>query len=468
MMHSLPRLLWASAPVAFCVLLAATARADFSVEQLTTDPSGAVCGSYLPDESSSGDDIAFESDCDLDGDNADLSFEIYRVHRGQTPKQVSDATGCTSSSASISASGSRIAFESDCNQLGTNNDGNVEIFFWKNGVITQLTTSSACDNLAPSINAAGTLIAFDSNCIYPASNNGKTNNDASTEIFQVTDTGALSQLTQDDSGACDSINASSNAAGSLVAFESDCDLKGTNEDFASEIFTVTPSGTVKQVTSASPDDSCSSMTPSIDDAGAKIAFESDCDFSGANADRGQEAFVADASGATISQVSDDDGPSLCSSSRPRMSGNGSLVTFSSYCNLAGSNADASLEVFQATVGQTPIQLTSGASCSSLVGDTSVNGRDVALDSDCNPLGTNADGGTEIFRLNACVCGAPATRKIPPKTSDALIILKGAVGQVVCLPCECDTDSNGEVVSSDALRVLKAAVGLPIPLLCPAP
>lgn len=451
------------APLCFCALLLApaVAQALFTVEQLTNDATGAACGSYLADASSTGDDVAFESDCDLDAKNLDGSFEVYRVHRGQAPKQLSDGAGCTSSSATINGDGSRIAFESDCNLTGGNADGNVEIFLWKGSVLTQLTSSSACENLAPSIDSAGNVIAFDSNCIYA----GQFNDDGSTEIFKVTATGALTQLTRDDTGICDSINASINGAGTLVAFESDCDLKGTNDDFAVEIFTVTAAGEVTQAT-ISLDDSCSSMSASIDAAGSLIAFQSDCDFTGANADRSQEAFLVDVSG-IVTQLSSDPGPSPCSSSRPRLAGSGALVSFSSYCDLAGINADASLEIFQAaTTGQAPAQLTTGTSCDSLVGDSSTSGRDIAFDSDCDPLATNTDGGTEIFRLNACACGSPSSRRTPPTASDALFVLRAAVGQRVCPLCECDTDSSGAIVASDALRVLQAAVGLQVSLTCP--
>jgi len=445
------------------LLTPAAARATFDVEQLTNDATGGACGSYLAEASSSGDDVVFESDCNLDAKNSDGSFEVYRARRGQVPKQLSDGAGCTSSSASVSGDGSRVAFESDCNLTGGNADGNVEIFLWKSGSITQLTSSSACDNLAPSINSAGNVVAFDSNCIYA----GQSNADGSTEILLATDTGTLTQLTREDSGFCDSVNASINGAGTLVAFESDCDLTGDNEDFADEIFTVSAGGVVTQATNAQ-DDSCSSVAPSIDSAGSRIAFQSDCDFAGTNADRSQEVFDIDLAG-TVTQLTSDPGPSPCSSSRPRLSGDGILVAFSSYCDLTGENADASLEIFQVpAMQQTPVQLTAGTSCDSLAGDASANGREIAFDSDCDPLGTNTDAGTEIFRLNACMCGAPATRKLPPTASDALFVLRAAVGQVACLLCECDTNSDTQILASDALNVLREAVGLPADLICPAP
>jgi hypothetical protein len=53
-------------------------------------------------------------------------------------------------------------------------------------------------------------------------------------------------------------------------------------------------------------------------------------------------------------------------------------------------------------------------------------------------------------------------------TDALIILKAAVGQSLeCPPERCDVDSSGSLVASDALRVLQTAVGLDVELNCPA-
>ncbi|HEY2772777.1 MAG TPA: endonuclease/exonuclease/phosphatase family protein [Candidatus Binatia bacterium] len=51
-------------------------------------------------------------------------------------------------------------------------------------------------------------------------------------------------------------------------------------------------------------------------------------------------------------------------------------------------------------------------------------------------------------------------------SDALFVLKTAVGTLVCPLCTCDVDNSGKITASDALRVLKAAVGQNVPLTCP--
>ena len=52
-------------------------------------------------------------------------------------------------------------------------------------------------------------------------------------------------------------------------------------------------------------------------------------------------------------------------------------------------------------------------------------------------------------------------------SDALAILKNAVGPRDCEPCACDAIGGDGVTASDALAVLKKAVGAEVELDCPA-
>jgi hypothetical protein len=50
-------------------------------------------------------------------------------------------------------------------------------------------------------------------------------------------------------------------------------------------------------------------------------------------------------------------------------------------------------------------------------------------------------------------------------SDALAVLRGAVGTGECAACVCDVDGSGSVSATDALAVLRAAVSLPVELAC---
>jgi hypothetical protein len=52
-------------------------------------------------------------------------------------------------------------------------------------------------------------------------------------------------------------------------------------------------------------------------------------------------------------------------------------------------------------------------------------------------------------------------------SDALFTLKTAVGTQTCELCLCDVDQSGSVAATDALIVLKFAVGQNVELSCAA-
>lgn len=451
-------------------LLGAVPAAPAAVEQLTDDDGASGCISVAPVPSSSGSVAAYQSDCDPTGGNADGSFEIFRVTASGTTTQLTSGEGCTSSDPVPSADGSRVAFVSNCNLAGKNADGNDEIFLWTSGgpgTTTQLTQSFGCDNLAPSINGSGFWIAFDSTCnIVGTNNNGR-----GSEIYRISTAGELQQLTNDPNGGqCDSTSPSISSSGSLVAFDSDCDLVGGNEDLATEIFTVnTSNGNIRQRTTA-PQDFCDSVHPSMDAGGSIIAFHGNCDITGDNADGGDEVFTVTVEQfPKVAQVTEADDE--CASGEPHMAGSGLAITFTSWCPLGGTNGDGSIEVFQAGVGAAAggiFAVTSETGCSSVAGGIDSAGTRVFLDSDCDLSAGNDDHSVEIFRATACACGAPATRASKPVASDALYALNAAVGSKPCAACECDTDDSGSVLTSDALRILKNAVGQPIALDCPEP
>lgn len=66
------------------------------------------------------------------------------------------------------------------------------------------------------------------------------------------------------------------------------------------------------------------------------------------------------------------------------------------------------------------------------------------------------------------CGIPtSTTSAGPKTSDALFVLKAAVQATNCDLRVCDANDSGTVTTTDALLVLKKAVGQGVTLGCPA-
>lgn len=64
------------------------------------------------------------------------------------------------------------------------------------------------------------------------------------------------------------------------------------------------------------------------------------------------------------------------------------------------------------------------------------------------------------------CGRPVSNGQTPVASDALYVLRSAVGSTPCAACVCDTDGSGSMTAIDALIDLKAAVGQPVNLSCP--
>ena len=57
-----------------------------------------------------------------------------------------------------------------------------------------------------------------------------------------------------------------------------------------------------------------------------------------------------------------------------------------------------------------------------------------------------------------------------RASDALFVLRAAVGVATCEPCVCNVDSSAgtnPITASDSLRVLRASVGTAVELICPA-
>jgi hypothetical protein len=64
------------------------------------------------------------------------------------------------------------------------------------------------------------------------------------------------------------------------------------------------------------------------------------------------------------------------------------------------------------------------------------------------------------------CGQPSTTGETPKSSDALAILRSAVGISTCDLCVCDVNESGTKTSGDALLTLRRSVGQNVALVCP--
>ena len=219
---------------------------------------------------------------------------------------------------SMSADGNRIVFAARINPVGSNGDGNREVFVYTKATksFRQVTdTFGSFGFYTPVISADGNWIAFSSNQDLVEGENW----DGSYEIFLESPpkfvggfwiSGKLSQITH--SATQDSVKASINADGSRIAFQSSADLKkslfggGSNSDLGPEVFLYDRAGdSITQVTFGDSTlvDPETSGAPRINAAGDILVYLSTQDLeSPQNADRSSELFWHHLQSGVIRQI----------------------------------------------------------------------------------------------------------------------------------------------------------------------
>jgi Tol biopolymer transport system component len=346
----------------------------------------------------------------LTGDNADGNLEVFLFDTTTSAfRQITRTTSgdTANANASINANGTRIAFESNRNLTGQNADGDREIFLFDTTTrtFTQITnTNNGGDKLEPSINADGTRIAF-----YSALNLTGDNPEGRREIFLFnTRSGTLRQITNASQGF-GSVFPAINASGRRIAFVSNANVvSGMPAENRLNIFLWNNAAIVPLTNSTgSPGEEFSGNDhPSINARGTRIAFESTLDLTGGNADRNREVFLADTTTPGIIQVTDTTGGELQYPLLPAINADGTRIAFVSGADPNGENPDRSIEVylFNRTTGIIS-QVTDG---NVNVNPPAINadGTRIVLSSrhDLAGTGDNADGFDELF-LATC---APIT------------------------------------------------------------
>lgn len=347
-----------------------------------------------PSLSADGQRLAFQSNRDLTGQNADLSTEIFLWHGGEGLRQLTSAVNGNSIAPSISDAGDRIAFISDRNLAGGNADGNRELFLWQANAISQLTTTSGGDISVVAISGDASRIAF-----AATTNPTGANADGNSEIFLWREGVGVTQLTTSIGGTNE--KPSINANGLSIAFRSDRDLLGLNADLSAELFLWQQASGFVQLTDSI---GRNNNFPSINGAGTRVVFFSDANLTGANPDAEYELFRWSSTG--LSQITTNVDaqlgsvmPAFANFVPPNSrSAEVQRVVFRSDDNVAGGNPDANFEVWDWN-NRTGVfrQLTAGNGGSVMdVPAIAAGGSHVAFADNGNPLGLNADGNTEVF------------------------------------------------------------------------
>jgi Tol biopolymer transport system component len=270
----------------------------------------------------------------------------------------------------ISGDAGEIVFVDDADPLGTNPNGEWQLFSFDIGtdVVTQITDGSA--TAMPSLEDFDLTDNGDSVVWVSADDFVGTNPNNQFNVFIASTSGAgISQVTAIDDGLAYDPQVSGT---NVVVFLSDSDLTGDNAARDTHIFSIGTDGTnLTQVTNLP-------LNPenlALSDNGAKVAFQGLGDPFGSNADNSREIFVVDINGANLTQVSASDGDSL----HPKLSDDGSLVAFTSAAAIfAGGNADGNYEMYVGqTDGSTVTQITDNEDNSGTYSNGTPGGFDIS-------------------------------------------------------------------------------------------
>jgi uncharacterized repeat protein (TIGR01451 family) len=185
----------------------------------------------------------------------------------------------------------------------------------------------------PALNAGGRVVAFwSTGNLDPRSLNA----DGSIELYAAYlppagNAAVITQVTNSSGSILGGFNLwpSVSADGTKIAFSSDRDLTGGNPEanFEGFVATLGPNRAVS-ITQISSTPAGVALVPSLSANGNQVAFASDGNFAGLNADRSLEIYIANLAGATVASYTQvTQSPATTLNDQPSISDNGQRVTF---------------------------------------------------------------------------------------------------------------------------------------------
>src|ERR1051325_2261728 len=298
--------------------------------------------SLNPSLSGDGLHIAFESTEDIAHAGGSDFFRALRADLSSEPPSFVQMGGTRAPAPAISQDGSRVAFASKDNPLGTNADGNSEIFLFDGTSLRQPTNTSPGNltdrirngNFQPSISDDGRLVAFASNRDLVG-----LNPDANLEIF-VYDavTQAFTQLTN-SLGTVGATDAKISGNGARVAYIRD---NGATASAQRDLILFDRTNGTIQVAAASVPGIAFTYGRAISDDGTRVVFAAD-----SAAANSTQVYLFDRRSLNLIR------PITFLGSRvtdvplhPTISGDGSRIAFSTRRNvIPGNNDDSSVELY---------------------------------------------------------------------------------------------------------------------------
>jgi Tol biopolymer transport system component len=359
-------------------------------------------GSDLPDITLDGNQVVFQSAADLVGNNEAARFQIFHFDAGTGEltqiTRVSHPRGAETPA--ISGDGSWIGFVSDEDLIGENPLFDDQVFLYEVATATFLqVTHQEGDATFRDLCAdtAGDRFAFRS-----AEDLTGENPDGNSEIFlyDISDA-TLTQLTDytqaESGGTIFALRVSGN--GERIVFDGSADLTGQNPENNTEVFLYDiPTQTITQITQTESGDH---DTADISDDGTLIAFEGKTDFTaGKGGFFNPDIFLYDTTTQTFSRITEVNSFNT-GGVRPVISGDGNRILFTSSADIVGSNADGGSELFlYDRAADTYIQVTvSDESTSFYNARLNSDGTRVVFADSRDLVGENPNGYREIFLID---------------------------------------------------------------------
>jgi uncharacterized protein (TIGR03437 family) len=329
------------AAAALCAMVWQSARMQSPLRRITNATEDAI--SINPSISGDGRVVAFESTEDIAGSGGSEAFRAIRANISVDPTTFLQMGLTRAPAPAISQDGSRIAFASKDNPLGTNNDANSEIFLYDGARLIQITNTAPSDiskrvtegNFQPSISDDGRYIAFSSNRQLDGQNS-----DGNLEIY-VYDTIAqgFAQLTN-SAGVVGSTDAKISGNGNVVAYIYD---GGATASTSRRLLLQNRDGlTPVRVVSPEADGLALTYGRAISDDGLRIVW------SARTAVNSSQVFLFDGrNGDTTRQITALGTRATDVPLHPTISGDGARIAFATRRTVSGtgSNSDGSVELY---------------------------------------------------------------------------------------------------------------------------
>ncbi len=340
-MTSRPRIVFLAlaAAVAMCFVCLRSAETQSSLRRITNTTDEGI--SINPSISGDGRIIGFESTEDVAGAGGTNHFRAIRANISIDPPAFFQMGRTRAVAPGVSQDGSRVAFASKDDPLGTNADGNSEIFVFNGSNLVQVTNTTPGNpasrvtegNFQPSMSDDGRFVAFSSN-----RNLTSQNGDGNLEVFVFDSAAAATTQLTNSTGIVGFSDAKISGDGSAIACIRD---PGTTASTNRDLLRLNRTNGVQTVLSLNVTRLAMTYGRSISDDGARVAYSAE------TATNSTQVFYYDGRIGNVNRQVTTLGTRVTEVPlHPTISGDGLRIAFATRRALTGfSNSDASVELY---------------------------------------------------------------------------------------------------------------------------